>query len=260
MVDVADFLRTLFSEETAVAVAILVLVLGAIVGYLVWRTTRSLLTHLGVEDAVEGTALERTVQNFGFSTVGVLAQLAALFVYIIAVFVALQVAQLIEAPLFWERFAGYLPQLFVAALAIIFGLVIGDNASMLVSEHLKSVKLPEVALLPELVKYSIFFIAVLLALGQLGVTTAALIVLLGVYTFGVLLLSALALRDLLSAAAAGTYLLLNEPYKIGDEVEIDGRRGVVQEIGIFVTHVENDDAEFVVPNQLVLRSGITRYR
>src|SRR6056297_2312643 len=104
MVDVAEFVRTVFSEETAVVVAVLVLVLGAIVGYLVWRTTRNLLKGLGVSQAVEGTALERTIQNFGFSTVGILAMLAAVFVYILAVFVALQVAQPIDAPLFWERF------------------------------------------------------------------------------------------------------------------------------------------------------------
>ncbi|QGN06798.1 mechanosensitive ion channel family protein [Halorhabdus sp. CBA1104] len=260
MVELADIVRTLFSEETAVTVAIGVLFIGAVAGYLVWRTTRNVLTHLNVPEAVEGTAFERTIQNFGLSTVGVLSQMAALFVYVLAVFVALQVAEILDADLFWQRFPQYLPQLFIAAVVVIVGLVIGDKVSLAISERLKSVKLPEVTLLPKLAKYSIFYVAALIALGQLGVATTALVVLLAAYAFGLLFLSALAFKDLLTAAAAGTYLLLTEPYSIGDEVEIDDRRGVVQEIDVFVTHVESDEAEFIIPNQRVVRSGITRFR
>ncbi|WP_135661631.1 mechanosensitive ion channel domain-containing protein [Halorhabdus rudnickae] len=260
MVDVAEIIRTLFSEETAVTVAVIVLFIGAVAGYLVWRGTRSLLLRMNVDEAVEGTVFERTMRNLGLSTVGVLAQLSALFVYVLALFIALQIAQLMDTQLFWTRVTGYLPSLFLAAIVVIVGLVVGDKASLAVSERLKSIKLPEVTLLPALVKYSIFYVAGLVALGQLGVATAALIVLLGVYAVGLLFLIGLAFRDLLRAGAAGIYLLLSEPYSIGDEVEIDGNRGVVQEIDVFVTHVESDDGEFIIPNQRVLRSGITRIR
>ena len=260
MVDVAEMLRTLFSEETAVTVAIIVLFVGAVAGYLVWRATRNLLLRMAVDDAVEGTFFERTMQNIGLSTVSVLSQLAALFVYVLAVFIALQVSQLMDTQMFWDRFISYLPGLFLAALVVIIGLVLGDKASLAVSERLKGIKLPEVSLIPNLIKYSIFYVAGLVALGQLGVATTALNVLLAVYAFGVLFLGGLAFRDLLRAGAAGIYLLLSEPYSIGDEVEIDGSRGVVQEIDVFVTHVESDDGEFIIPNQRVLRSGITRIR
>ncbi|WP_136686911.1 mechanosensitive ion channel domain-containing protein [Halorhabdus amylolytica] len=260
MADIAELLRTLFSEETAVTVAIIVLLVGAVAGYLVWRGTRTLLLRLEVDEAVEGTVFDRTMRNFGFSTVGLLALLSAMFVYVLAVFIALQVAQLMNTQMFWTRLMEYLPRLFIAALVVILGLVVGDKASLAVSERLKSIKLPEVTLLPSLVKYSIFYVAALVALGQLGVATTALVVLLAVYAFGLLFLAGLAFRDLLRAGAAGMYLLLSEPYSIGDEVEIDGNRGIVQEIDVFVTHIENEDTEFIIPNQRVLRSGITRIR
>jgi len=260
MVDVAELIRTLFSEETAVTIAIIVLFVGAVAGYLVWRGTRNILLAMNVDEAVEGTVFDRTMRNFGSSTVGLLAQLSALFVYVLAVFIALQVAQLMDTQLFWTRFTGYLPSLFLAAIVVIVGLVIGDKASLAVSERLKSIKLPEVSMLPALMKYSIFYVAALVAMGQLGVATTALIVLLAVYAFGLLFLAGLAFRDLLRAGAAGIYLLLSEPYSIGDKVEIDGNRGIVQEIDVFVTHIENEDTEFIIPNQRVLRSGITRIR
>jgi small-conductance mechanosensitive channel len=83
---------------------------------------------------------------------------------------------------------------------------------------------------------------------------------LAAYMFGVVFVSGLAFRDLLRAAAAGVYLLLNEPYSIGDEVKVGDRIGIVQEVDLFVTHVESDDEEFIIPNQQVFRDGIVRIR
>jgi len=260
MVDIPDLIRTLFSEETAVVVAIFVLFIGTVLSYLVWRMTHSVLEQAGIPEAVEGTVFERTLQNVGFSTVGLVAQLAAIFVYALAIFIAIQTAQLNYPTQFWAGFSAYLSQLFIAALAVIAGLILGDKASLAVSERLRSIKLPQIYVLAPLVKYSIFYVAALVALGQLGVATTALLVLLSVYVFGILFLGGLAFKHLLAAGAAGIYLLLSEPYSIGDEVEIGDRRGVVQEIDVFVTHVENDEAEFIVPNQRVFQSGVTRFR
>jgi len=84
--------------------------------------------------------------------------------------------------------------------------------------------------------------------------------LLAAYAFGLVFLSAVAFKNLLAASAAGIYVLLAEPYAIGNEVEIDGKRGIVQEINVFVTHIESDGQVYVVPNQHVLRTGVTRFR
>ncbi|PSQ37689.1 mechanosensitive ion channel protein MscS, partial [Halobacteriales archaeon QS_9_70_65] len=95
---------------------------------------------------------------------------------------------------------------------------------------------------------------------QLRVATDALLIMLAAYAFGLFFLGGLAFKDLLSSAAAGVYLLLAEPYSIGDEVEIDGSRGIVQEMDVFVTLVESDGEEYLIPNRKVLRKGATRVR
>lgn len=256
----ARYIRRLFSEETAFAISIAILVLGVVLAYWVWRWIHRLLRRANVDELVEGTPFERTVQSLGTSTISILAQLAALFVYIAAIILALNVAQLMDVQLFWARLTGYLPRIFVAILAVIVGVVAGDKAGLVVSDRLRSVKLPEAGLLPEIVKYSIFYIAALIALSQVGVATDALLILLGAYAFGLVFLSGLAFKDLLAASAAGVYLLLAEPYAIGDQVEIDGNRGIVQEVDMFVTHIESDGEEYIVPNQRVLRSSIVRIR
>jgi small-conductance mechanosensitive channel len=260
MVDWPTVIRSIFSEETAFTVSIAILIIGIVLGYAVWRGSRRFLKGMGVPEAVESTPFERTARSFGTSTVGILSQMAALFVYVATVILALNVSQLLDTTLFWSQFTAYLPRLFIAALAIIVGMVIGDKARLLVSERLKSVKLPEIGLIPELVKYSIFYIAGLIALGQLGVATGALLILLAVYAFGLVFLGGLAFKDLLSAGAAGMYLLLAQPYSIGDEVRIDGNEGIVQEVDMFTTHIESEKQEYIVPNQRVFKATIVRVR
>ncbi len=259
-IDWPTLIRRIFSEETAFIVSVAILVIGVGVSYFVWRWIHAALGRAGVPKTVEGTPFERTAQSLGTSTVGIIAQLAAVFVYIGLVIVALQLAQLLDVQFFWSRLAGYLPRLFIAALAIIVGLIGGDKAKLVVSDRLRSVKLPEAELIPELVKYSVYYIAALVALSQVGVATHALLVLLGAYAFGLVLLSGLAFKDLLAAGAAGIYLLLSQPYSIGDEVRIGEFRGIVQEVDVFVTHVESDAEEYIIPNQTVFKEGIVRVR
>ncbi|MFB6170280.1 MAG: mechanosensitive ion channel domain-containing protein [Haloarculaceae archaeon] len=251
---------TLLTPNLQFALALAVLVLGVVVGLVLGRLTRRVLSALGVDDAVEGTTFERRLRGLGTSTVGLFAGLVAWFVYGVAVVVALQVAQLLTVDLFWIRATGFLPNLFLAAAALVVGFVLGDKAELTVSEYLRGIKLPEIGILPRIVKYSIVYIAALVALGQVGVATDALLVLLGMYIAAAIVLLALALRDVLPAGAAGIYLLLNQPFGIGDTVEIGARRGVVQEVQVFVTHVESEDEEYIVPNHLVLREGAIRVR
>lgn len=252
-------LRSL-SRETALVGAILALAVGLVVAYYLRRWIHRTADRAGITGAVEGTPFERTARNFGTSTVGIVAWMGALFVYIGAVILALQFVDLLRVEMFWSQFTSYLPRVFVAVLALIVGLIAGDKAKLVVNERLRSVKLPEAGLIPELIKYSIIYIATLIALGQIGVDTLALLVLLAAYAFGLVFLSAVAFKDLLAASAAGIYILLSEPYAIGNEVEIDGKRGIVQEINVFVTRIESDGEVYVVPNQHVLRNGVVRFR
>jgi small-conductance mechanosensitive channel len=240
--------------------ALLVLVIGLVAAYLVGVINRRLLTRAGVPEAIEGTAFERTVREFDTSTVRILAQLSSYFIVAVAVIVALSVAEVNYLDRFWSSVASFLPRLFVAAVVMIVGVVVGDKADLIVTERLRGVKLPEANVLPPVVKYSVVYVAALIALGQVGVQTLALVVLLAAYAFAVVLFAALATKDLVASAAAGVFLLLREPYGIGDEVKVAGERGIVQEVDLFVTHIEADGEDHVIPNHSVFRDGIVLIR
>lgn len=240
--------------------ALIVFVIGFVLAYVVGVINRRLLTRAGVSDVIEGTAFERTAREFDTSTVRILAKLSTYFIILVTVIVALTVADVRYLEQFWSGVAVFLPRVFIAIVVLIVGVVVGDKAELLVTERLRGIKLPELGVLPPLVKYSIVFVAALIALGQVGVQTLALIVLLAAYAFAIVLFAALAMKDLVASAAAGVFLLLREPYSVGDEVRVAGQRGIVQEVDLFVTHIEADGEDHVVPNHSVFRDGIVLIR
>lgn len=245
---------------TRVWLALVVVAMSIVVAFIVSRLTRRLLVRLGVPDYIEGTSFERSVRNFGTTTVSVVTRLLFLFVVGVGVLVALSIVEISYADRFWNNVAGYLPRLFVALLIVIVGTVVGDKVELLVAERLRSVKLPETSVVPILAKYTVFFVTALLVLSQLGVAMLPLLVVLAAYLLAVIVFGAVAAHDLLTSATAGTYLLLHQPYGIGDEIRVGNTRGVVQEVGLFVTHIETDQEEHIVPNRLVLTEGVVRIR
>ncbi|NHN59071.1 MULTISPECIES: mechanosensitive ion channel domain-containing protein [Halorussus] len=253
-------LEGLFRDQFQFIVAFFALVLGIVAGYVIGRVNHRLLTAAGVPEAVERTPFERTAQSLGTDTVSLVSRLSSWFIYGVVVLIALNIAELLNARLFWNGVLTFIPDLFIAILVFIVGFVVADKAELVVGERLRSVKLPEVGVIPRLVKYTIVYLAALVALGQVNVAIEALLILLAAYVFAVILFGAVALWDLLRSSAAGVYLLLNQPYGIGDEVKVGGDRGIVQEVDVFVTRIESDGEEYIIPNSRVFEQGVVRIR
>ncbi|MFC4549615.1 MULTISPECIES: mechanosensitive ion channel family protein [Halorussus] len=252
--------NVLLTEQFQFLLALLILLAGGLGGYVIGRLNKRLLVAAGVPEAVERTPFERTAQSLGTDTVSLVARLSSWFIYGVVILIALNIADLLNARLFWEGVLRFIPDLFVAVLVFIIGFVVADKAELVVGERLRSVKLPEVGVIPKVVKYTIVYLAALIALGQVGVATNALLILLRVYAFAIIIFGAVAFWDLLRSSAAGIYLLLNQPYGIGDRVRVGDDAGIVQEVDMFVTHVESDGEEHIIPNSRVFREGIVRIR
>lgn len=246
--------------ETRYLWAAAILIVGLFGGHFIGQLNRRLLRGMGVDEAVEGTSLERTARNFGTETVTILARSTAWLIYLFAIVYSLQIAGIVETSVLLARGADLIPSYILAALVVMGGLLLGDKVEMSVDERLKGIKFPEITLVGRVFRYTVVFVAILLALAQVGVAVGVLLILLGAYLFAIIVLVATALHQLLAAAGAGLYLLLTQPYTIGDQVAIGDREGVVQEIDLFTTSIENDGRVFLVPNHLVLKNGATLIR
>lgn len=147
----------------------------------------------------------------------------------------------------------------ISALVILFiGNIIVKAVANSVSKVLqkKNMDRAVVEFIHGLVRYLLFVIVLIAALGRLGVQTASVVAVIGAAGLAV----GLALQGSLSNFAAGVLIVAFRPFKSGDYVEIGGVAGSVDSIQIFQTVLTTPDNKMiVVPNGSVIGSPITNY-
>lgn len=112
-------------------------------------------------------------------------------------------------------------------------------------------------LLAKLFKISLFAVAVLIALGSIGIDITALAVFTGAVGVGI----GFGLQSMVSNFVAGVILLVERSLKIGDFIELpSGVRGEVREINIRNTVVTtNDNIDIIVPNSEFVNGTVTNW-
>lgn len=147
----------------------------------------------------------------------------------------------------------------ISALFILFiGNLIVKAVANSVAKVLQKKKMDRavVEFIHGLVRYLLFVIVLIAALGRLGVQTASVVAVIGAAGLAV----GLALQGSLSNFAAGVLIVAFRPFKSGDYVEIGGVAGSVDSIQIFQTVLTTPDNKMVVvPNGSVIGSPITNY-
>ncbi len=103
---------------------------------------------------------------------------------------------------------------------------------------------------------TVWIIAIVLGLDNLGVDTAALIA--GLGATGIIL--GFALKDTLSNFASGAMILLYSPFDVGDFIEVAGESGTVRDLTLVNTVLHTGDRKVItLPNSKVWGSAIVNY-
>ncbi|EIT7144875.1 small-conductance mechanosensitive channel MscS [Vibrio vulnificus] len=147
----------------------------------------------------------------------------------------------------------------ISAIVILFiGNIIVKAVANSVSKVLNKKQMDKavVEFIHGLVRYLLFVIVLIAALGRVGVETASVVAVIGAAGLAV----GLALQGSLSNFAAGVLIVAFRPFKSGDYVEIGGVAGSVDAIQIFQTVLKTPDNKMVVvPNSGVIGGAITNY-
>jgi small conductance mechanosensitive channel len=113
-----------------------------------------------------------------------------------------------------------------------------------------------VRFISKLVYYLLLVVLIVSVLGMLGIETTSFLAILGAAGLAV----GLALKDSLSNFASGVMIILFRPFRVDDLVEIAGKTGVVEEIGIFSTRMKTtDNRQIIIPNGQIMGEAIINY-
>jgi small conductance mechanosensitive channel len=110
--------------------------------------------------------------------------------------------------------------------------------------------------LSSLARYTILVLVFLIILQLIGIQATSLIAVVGAASLAI----GLALQGTLTNLAAGVMLLLFRPFRLGDTIEVAGKKGVVRELNLFMTELAGDEGvQILLPNNQIWNAAIVNH-
>jgi len=156
------------------------------------------------------------------------------------------------------RFGNFLPNLIISLLVFVLSLVAAGLLSRVVRKamHQRDTD-PELTLLMgHITRWSIVILGIVVSLQQINFDVTAFLAGLGVLGFSI----GFAIQDVSKNFIAGTLLLLQQPFDMGDTITVGDFSGTVKTIDLRATELRTFDGKSVlIPNADVFTSPIVNY-
>ncbi len=155
-------------------------------------------------------------------------------------------------------FLAFLPNLLVSLVIFVIGLYLAGLLTKIVRRAMEMRNSdPEITILiSQITRWTVLILGIVLALEQIGFDLTAFLAGVGILGFTV----GFALQDVSKNFVSGLLLLLDQPFDIGDVVEIGEYIGTVATVDIRATEIYTFDGQNVlIPNGDVFTSAIKNY-
>ncbi len=166
--------------------------------------------------------------------------------------------QLDAFPVWIRPYIPSLVNLFFGLLILLIGWFIAKSVHKAVLGALRRAHVEESLsrFLSSIAQYCVLAAAIISALNRVGVQTTSLVALLASAGLAV----GLALQGSLSSFASGVMILFFRPFMLGDQVQLSGLAGTVEDIGLFQTTLSAVDGErIIIPNSSITNNPIINF-
>ena len=106
--------------------------------------------------------------------------------------------------------------------------------------------------LSSIVKNIILTFGLITSLGTVGINVSAIVAGLGLtgFAFG------FAFKDMLSSFISGIMIFIYQPFQLGDEIEVDKKRGKVVDINLRYVTLQGENSIMLIPNSLLVSKSL----
>lgn len=147
-------------------------------------------------------------------------------------------------------FIGHYDQWLLVIIVFIVGFFVIKLISRYITHFFDKVDLDQTLeiFIQNTIKIFLWLILIIIVFSNLGFNVTGFVAGLGIIGFIV----GFATKDVLSNLAAGIFLLMKKPFKVGESVHISGIKGIVKEMSISSCIVITDENEYVtIPNSKI---------
>ncbi|MBR9919264.1 MAG: mechanosensitive ion channel [Bacteroidetes bacterium] len=155
-----------------------------------------------------------------------------------------------------DKVVDYAPKVVGAILMLVIGFWIAGRVTQMLKKAMRRRNLDESIrpFLASLVSTGLKVLVLLSVAQMFGFETTSFVAILGGLGFAI----GIALQGSLGHFAGGVMILTFKPYRVQDLVDLGGKTGVVEEIGVFNTMLRTlDNKRVIIPNGVVTSDVIT---
>lgn len=257
-----------FEQTILLGPKVLAMLVILVVGYLVARVVAKVVTTLsekiGLQTAAQRSGLAESMQHMGIrrnvpAIVGTIVFWLLMCVFVMTAFNILGLEKLSVA---MGRLVDYIPNLLVATVVIVVGLLVASFLRGVVATSADRVGLTYAEHLANACYYVLALLTFIAAFDQLGIVFALLdkliLIAFGGLALGFGLSFGLGGRDVMAGILSGYYL--RQRLQSGDLVRIGEMQGTVREVGPVATVIETDEQGLLnrhtVPNTKMLNEAV----
>ena len=258
-------LLTLLNEVLLFLPRLLTFAVILIVGYIIARVVRTLLTkglravHFDAIATRAGVTRALELAGTRLDAAAVLAEVVFWWIFLVFFEMAVDALGLTQITAFINAVLGYIPNVFVAILILIVGALLANVVADIVKGAAGEAGLTMAPMLAAVARWAILLFAFLAALTQLNVAQNMIFILFAALVGMLALAGGLALglggvdtaRGLISGWAMGRNL---QP---GQKVQIAGQMGTVIRHDLSTTVVDTGTGQITIPNSELAHEQIT---
>ncbi|HDJ66142.1 MAG TPA: hypothetical protein ENF33_00295 [Nitrososphaeria archaeon] len=165
--------------------AIIILIIGWAVGRGLGAVISRLLDKAGVDDALRKTSVGKAIEKAGITLPRFFDILVRIFIYLVAVFAAVNVLQIDVLTYYMKMIVEYLPSLIAGIVILIFGLMIADFIGDAITAVGREAKIEYASLASMAVRGVLYLVVIIIGLSTMKIDVSILNMVVTALSWGV---------------------------------------------------------------------------
>lgn len=254
--------RTVAGFLPSLVATLVILAVGWLVSRGAQAVSERLLRRMGLDRAAGRLRLTDVLQEAGIAAapswiVGRLVFWVLLLTFVMS---AVETLGLTAVTSTIDRLVGFLPNVIASGLILVLGLLLARLVRNLVGSAAAAAEVGQAARLGALSQGVVSVVVGVVALEQIGIDTEVVVTMLTALIAALAVATGLAFalgaRPVIGHILAGHFL--RQSLSPGGNVEIDGRRGVIERVGPVDTLIRSDAGAWSIPNGRLLEEVVVR--
>jgi small-conductance mechanosensitive channel len=170
-----------------------------------------------------------------------------------------------------DLFEGFFAKIVVALVILLVGFILGKFVGKVVKKLMSEIEINNILgsatgvnirieeIISGFLTYFIYFLTIITALNQLGLTTTILNMLSAAVIVIIIISVFLALKDFIPNAFSGFFIFRNAFLKEGDWIKFKGIEGKITQINLLETKVETKNRDILfIPNSALTKTEVVK--